>query len=214
MKNLGHRGTRAVVAAMGLVGVAGTVMAFRQIARDARIAAPAVSAPHVFGELPPFALTRETGEAVSANELRGRIWIADFIFTRCAGPCPRMTQAFGDVQRQLARIPGVTLVSFTVDPEYDTPHVLMRYARDYAADPARWMFLTGDRKAIYDLSIKGFKLAVDSGDDYEHMILHSTKAVLIDANLRIRGYYDVLEPDGIEKLLADVRALRRETAMP
>ncbi|NOT01392.1 MAG: SCO family protein [Phycisphaerales bacterium] len=214
MKNLGHRGTRAVIAAMCLVGVAGTVMAFRQMARDARIAAPTTPPPPVYGALPPFALTRETGESVSADDLRNRIWIADFVFTRCAGPCPRMTQAFHDLQQRFAQLPGIALVSISVDPEYDTPQVLARYARDYAADPARWMFLTGDRDAIYNLSIKGFKLAVDTGEDYEHMILHSTKAVLIDGSLRIRGYYDVLEPDGPDKLSADVRALRREAGLP
>jgi len=100
-------------------------------------------------------------------------------------------------------------VSFTVDPEWDTPEVLRSYAEGVAADPERWLFLTGDRDAIYALSQQGFHLG--AGDDVATSeIMHSTRFVLVDRAGRIRGYYDGTVPEEVAQLAKDARVVARE----
>ena len=162
------------------------------------------------GPVPDFEMTRETGAAFSsAVELKGKIWIADFIFTNCPGPCPRLTQHMKRVQEGVTGMDQVKLVSFTVDPARDTPAVLAAYARRFGADPARWYFLTGSREALHHLSKDVFKLG-DVAPDLEH----STRFVLIDRRSRIRGYYGTslaVEPSAISKLIEDSKRLVKES---
>ena len=165
-----------------------------------------------FGPLPHFELTRETGAAVADADLTGRVWIADFIFTRCAGPCPRMSAQMAAVQTSLADQPRIALVTFTVDPEFDTPEVLSDYSRESGADPARWMFLTGHRHDIYPLALHGFKLAIDADPNDERAIIHSTKFVLVDAARHIRGYYDGTDPADVARLTRDAAGLAQAAA--
>ncbi len=166
----------------------------------------------MLGTVPEFALTERSGQPLTLADLRGRIWIADFIFTHCAGPCPLMTAQMARLQRSLATANDVRLVSFTVDPERDTPPVLAAYAKEFGADPQKWFFATGPKKAIRELANKGFRLsAIDNtGPDRqpdEDTILHSTHFVLVDRAANIRGYYDGLETNGVAQLLKDVNAL-------
>ncbi len=159
----------------------------------------------VISEVPPFSFTDVRGEKISRDDLKGEVWVADFIFTRCAGPCPVMS-------RRMATLPQdkLRLVSFTVDPDYDTPSVLKEYGARYEAQPDRWSFLTGDRQAIRDLAISGFHLGVaDATEEDSEPILHSTRFVLVDRQARIRGYYDGLDPNEVDRLLADARWLDR-----
>jgi protein SCO1/2 len=154
----------------------------------------------VYGQVAPFLLTAHTGrEFSSAEALKGRIWIADFIFTTCMGPCPRMTQQMRWVQKQ---VPGVHLVSFTVDPETDTPPVLADYAKKFGADTATWTFLTGPRDRLNQLGRHTLKL-----HDVDGSLIHSTRFVLIDGAGRIRGYYDSTSREDLEKLVAGAREL-------
>jgi protein SCO1/2 len=104
----------------------------------------------------------------------------------------------------------VHLVSFSVDPEKDTPEVLRRYAERLQAEPGRWDFLTGPKSAIYKLSHDGFKLAMSDGSDEQGLPVHSTRIVLVDRHGQIRGYYDAIEPEAVTKLLADTNHLLRE----
>jgi len=104
----------------------------------------------------------------------------------------------------------VHLVSFSVDPEKDTPAVLRSYAERLQAEPGRWDFLTGAKSAIYKLSHDGFKLAVSDGSDAQGIPVHSTRMVLVDRHGQIRGYYDAAEPETITKLVADTNHLLRE----
>lgn len=195
-----------------ITGIAATAMAIRQTLNEiARVTAG--STLPLLGEIPPFELTRQDGRDLSRSDLRGKVWIADFIFTTCAGPCPLMTQRMENLQTRFRNAPDLRLVSFSVDPEYDTPEVLNEYATHFNARPERWAFLTGDRDAIYDLSIKGFKLAVaDEADagDYDHMIIHSTYFVLVDREARIRGYYDGTDSERLARLVDDTNILLRE----
>jgi protein SCO1/2 len=141
--------------------------------------------------------------------LSGKIWIADFIFTSCPGPCPIISTRMSELQKPLAKS-GVHLISFSVDPEKDTPEVLRVYADKLRKEPLRWDFLTGPISTITSLSRDGFKLALSGGEQPESGPIHSTRFVLVDRRGTIRGYYDALAPDGVTKLLADTNHLLRE----
>lgn len=158
----------------------------------------------VLGQVPDFQLTAETGQPFARKDLDGKIWVADFIYTNCTGPCPLMTSHMRRVQASVQSMPGIRLVSFTVDPEHDTPTILAAYARQFHAQPGRWFFLTGNRDTIQFLSRDAFKLT-DIAD-----LTHSTRFVLVDQHSRIRGYYTDSEESSIPNLLADIRRLAKE----
>ena len=162
-----------------------------------------------YGTVPAFQLVNQNGQPFGSAQLAGKIWIADFIYTTCPGPCPMISSRMSELQKPLEKS-DVHLVSFSVDPEKDTPQVLRGYAEKLQADPARWDFLTGPHSAIYKLSHDGFKLAVSDGGDERGIPVHSTRMVLVDRHGQIRGYYDATEPDAVTKLLADTNHLLRE----
>jgi cytochrome oxidase Cu insertion factor (SCO1/SenC/PrrC family) len=163
----------------------------------------------ILGEVPDFALVERSGKKFSLGDLRGHVWVADFIFTNCAGPCPVMSRRMGALQMELLRdrMEGVRCVSFTVDPERDTPEALREYAQTRGADPKRWLFLTGEKKPLRDLIERGFKLTVPRTAEEEEELLHSTRFVLVDRRGGIRGYYNVLSEQDDEDL---VGALSRD----
>jgi len=165
-----------------------------------------------YGTVPEFRLTNQSGQPFGSVQLEGKIWIADFVFTSCPGPCPMISSRMSELQRPLENS-DVHLVSFTVDPETDTPEVLRQYAEKLHARPGRWDFLTGQKEGIYDLTQKGFKLAVADGEEGGPPV-HNTRAVLVDRHRTIRGYYDMLAPDAVTKLLADTTHLLREQPAP
>src|SRR5216110_1804863 len=150
-----------------------------------------------YGTVPEFLLVNQDGQNFGSAQLRGKIWIADFIYTTCPGPCPMISTRMSELQKPLAKS-DVYLVSFSVDPEKDTPEVLRAYADKLRKEPLRWDFLTGVRTTIYSLLRDGFKLAVSDGEP-ESGPVHSTRFVLVDRHGTIRGYYDALAPDGVTK---------------
>ncbi|MGE3536356.1 MAG: SCO family protein [Candidatus Tectimicrobiota bacterium] len=113
-----------------------------------------------FGTVPAFSLLERSGQTVGSTELRGRVWVANFIYTRCVTECGLLTNMMAQLQGLVTNEPDVRLVSITVDPEYDTPEVLAHYAESFAADPQRWWFLTGEKAVIYRLAVEGFYLGV------------------------------------------------------
>src|SRR5207253_1703969 len=113
-----------------------------------------------YGVVPDWTLTERTGETMTLANLRGKIWIADFFYSQCTETCPIQTGYMAGLQREFANEPDVRLVSFSVDPEHDTPEFLRAYADHYDADPKRWLFFTGAKDTIYELALKGFKLGV------------------------------------------------------
>jgi protein SCO1/2 len=159
------------------------------------------------GALPAFTLTDQNGRPFGTKQLQGKIWIADFIYTTCPGPCPMISSRMSETQKPL-RGTDVKLVSFSVDPAHDTPEVLRGYAAKLNAQPGRWEFLTGDKGTIYRLSRDGFKLAAATAADGQPV--HSTRMILVDRTGQIRGYYDATDADAITRLLADANHLRRE----
>ena len=162
-----------------------------------------------YGTVPRFQLVNQNGRPFDSAQLAGKIWIADFIYTTCPGPCPMVSTRMSELQKPLEKT-DVHLVSFSVDPEKDTPDVLRGYGEKLHADPERWDFLTGPKSAIYKLSHDGFKLAVSDGSDEAGIPVHSTRMVLVDRHGQIRGYYEAMEADAVTKLLADTNHLLRE----
>jgi protein SCO1/2 len=154
-----------------------------------------------FGVVPDFVLTDQAGRKFSSKEqLAGRVWVADFVYTTCPGPCPRMSSQMRRIQDAVKPGSAFTLVSFTVDPDNDTPPALAEYAKRYKADPARWFFLTGSKADLRKLSYDAFHLNEIGGN-----LEHSTRFTLVDGMGRIRGYYETSEPENIPKLIADIK---------
>ena len=166
----------------------------------------------VYGSVPDFELTERSGRAVRLADLKGHIWVANFIFTSCAGPCPMLSQQMSGFQTSLAPARDIRMVSFSVDPERDTPAVLTEYAARYRADRERWLFLTGDRKTVYRLIREGFRLTVKDEPEDDGQIIHSLRFALVDREGRVRGYYNGDDPQSLRGLLPDVDRLLREEA--
>lgn len=164
---------------------------------------------NTYGQVPQFRLTNQENRPFGSDELRGKVWIADFIYTTCPGPCPMISTRMGELEKPLKNT-DVQLVSFSVDPEKDTPQVLHGYAENLHADARRWNFLTGDRSAIYALIRDGFKLGVSDGSEEVGQPVHSSRVALVDRRGAIRGYYDATEADAVTKLLADTNHLLRD----
>jgi protein SCO1/2 len=159
----------------------------------------------IFGDVPPFELTNQKGARFHRSALDGHVWVADFIFTSCQGPCPRMSSHMRALQNTTD--PSVRLVSFTVDPDNDSPAVLAAYGKRFGADDARWSFLTGDKNTLNTIDRDAFRLgAIGAGLD------HSTRFVLVDKRGRIRGYYGIAEGDPVEKISKDAARLEKEPA--
>jgi len=193
---------------------AGALLASAASCDRGTAAGAAESLPATYGSVPPFSLVERSGKTVTLDDLRGRVWIADFVFTRCAGPCPRMT---GAMARLAAEIDSkdARFVSISVDPEHDSPAVLAAYAASYGADPERWIFLTGDPGAVSSLCRDGFKLgyaaapadAAPPGAAFD--VAHSTRFVLVDRDARIAGYFDAEDEGALERLRRAAEALLR-----
>ena len=166
--------------------------------------------PPTYGEVPAFVLIDQDGQPVSTDTLRGSVWVADFIFTRCAGQCPLMSAQMARLARALRHHRSVKLVSFTVDPEWDTPPVLADYAKSYGASGDQWSFVTGDPQELFQLCQDGFRLAVaEGGGTTEEPITHSVRWVLVDPTGQIRGYYDATDATQLARLRRDLRRLLR-----
>ena len=162
-------------------------------------------------DVPEFSLTERDGRTITKADLLGSIWIADFFFTSCAGPCPEMTLRMRSLQSAIIdqKLP-VRLVSISLDPEIDRPEVLRRYADKNGADAARWWFLTGEsQEAVHKMVREGFMQAVSREGDAA-AIVHSTYFLLMDQKGRMRAFYDGLDPESKRRILADVRRLLAE----
>jgi protoheme IX farnesyltransferase len=156
------------------------------------------------GQVPRFQFIAADGQPFdSAARLDGRVWVADFFFTSCQGPCPRMSSYMLRVQQATRQMPDVQLVSFTVDPANDTPARLAEYATRFKADPARWHFLTGAAAPLARIADAAFHLGGRGTD-------HGTRFALVDRKGRIRAYYEIALADSFDQLMADLARLRRE----
>src|SRR4030095_15772643 len=163
-----------------------------------------------YGSGPPFSLVEGSGKQTTLADLRGSIWIADFIYTTCQDTCPMQTAEMAQLQEQWKDRAGLKLVSFSVDPEKDTTEVLYRYADRYKADAQRWLFLTGPKEEISRLVQEGFRLsavALPGDGNVGSVIMHSPRFVLIDQQAQIRDYYASRDPQALQRLKNDVATL-------
>lgn len=174
----------------------------------------------LLGQVSAFTLTNQSAQTVTLQDLLGKVWVADIIFSRCAGPCPRMTRQMESLQAALPKDSNARLVTLTTDPVFDTPEVLNRYAARFQADAGRWWFLTGDKREIANLAVDGLKLtaiekAPEERQSVEDLFIHSTIFVVVDKQARLRGVFET-DGEGVvwtnmqSRILQAVRDLERE----
>ena len=175
----------------------------------------------VYGQVADFSLTNQNGRVFTLGDLRGKIWIADIIFTTCSGPCPTMTREMKDLQDALPPGSEPKLVSLTTFPDTDTPPVLKAYAEKFGADFKRWSFLTGSKSQIFELANDSLKLSAqekrpEERESANDLFIHSTYLVLVDRQCRLRGVFQTVG-EGVDfqqvkrEILGAVRNLQRES---
>lgn len=168
----------------------------------------------IFGAVPPFSFTERDGRPVTLSDLKDKIWIVNFIYTNCPDTCPIQSAQMRQIQDDFRDEKDLRLVSITVDPTRDTPQVLTEYASRFGADPERWLFLTGDKVAIYKFAESGFRLGAvelphekrpESGATHTH----SPRFVVVDRAAQIRGYYVSTDTEAMNRLRRDLKILLR-----
>jgi protein SCO1/2 len=157
-------------------------------------------------QVPDFTFTERSGQTMGRADLAGKVWIADFFYTTCPGPCPMLSSRLSAMQEKLGDRKDVRLVSISLDPEKDKPEVLQQYAERFKAGP-NWLFFTGDKATTYALVQTGFKLAIAEERNNPEPITHSTKLVLVDREGWVRGVYEGVGQDQSEQLIKDVDKL-------
>jgi protein SCO1/2 len=162
-----------------------------------------------YRQVPPFTLTERTGAPLRLEDLKGKVWLADFIYTTCPGPCPMLTSRFSSLQGSLLKHDDVRLVSISINPAHDTPEVLREYARHFHASDG-WLFLTGEPNKVRALVTGGFMQTVIDQPGEPMPIVHSTRLVLVDRAGVIRAFYDGSSTAGDEQIARDIARLRRE----
>lgn len=160
----------------------------------------------ISGSVPDFEFTDSNGETITREDMEGKVWVADFIFTTCTMACPIMTGNMNIIHKSFKDDNNVRIISISVYPEYDTPEVLKEYASRYNANTDRWHFLTGPEESVKNIIKTGFKIG-----DYEDIIFHSEKFALVDVRGNIRGYYSGMETEDMSKLKKDIKRLLRES---
>ncbi len=161
----------------------------------------------VIGNIPDFEFVNSEGETITLTSLKGKVWVADFIFTTCNMACPIMTGNMNIIHKKYKQNDDVRLVSISVYPEYDTPEVLTKYASQYNANTDRWYFLTGEESTVKEVIKDGFKIG-----DYEDIIFHSEKFALVDRSGMIRAYYNGMKTEDMKKLKKDINSLLKENS--
>jgi protein SCO1 len=156
----------------------------------------------VLGPVADFALLDQDGRATTLADLSNHVWVADIIFTRCAGSCPIMSRQMASLQNALPPASNVRLVTLTTDPDFDTPPVLKKYGERFGADSNRWIFLTGTKTEIGKLAANSLKLSAvpvkpEEQKDPADLFIHSTIFVIVDKQARLRGTFET-EGDGVD----------------
>ena len=159
-----------------------------------------------------FELTERSGEKITKQDLLGKPWVVNFIFTRCAGPCLQLTGEMARLQEELKKHElDVRLVTITVDPDFDTPEILRKYAEGFGADREQWLFLTGDKDKTYELIRDSFKMPVQEMKGEQRKpgweVLHTTNILLVDAEGKVLGKYNGVDQAQVSKLIRELRNL-------
>lgn len=208
-----NRNLSALIWAVLILVLAGVIAAGVREIWSSAVRQEYVELP-VLGQITGFQLVERSGEMKTLADLKGEVWLADFFFSTCPGPCPVLTSRMADLAQAVQRTKGkVRIVSITVDPETDTPERLQGYANQYGAG-RNWWFLTGTLPEIFRLAREGFKVAVEENPPaavpQAGKMLHSTKVALIDGRGQVRAYYNGTDEDLLARVLPDVGSLLRE----
>jgi protein SCO1/2 len=173
---------------------------------------PAFIQPDHPRSLAEFTLTDSAGHAITRADLSGKILVVDFLFTSCSLTCPAVNTQMAQIQQLTTNQPDIRLVSITVDPRDDTPVVLQKYGARFGADTNRWLFLTGQKAALYNLIGKSF-LAQDLNDPFSNMpgnFSHTERIAVMDARGNLRGYFDGLNQNAASAVVEEIAKLRNE----
>lgn len=190
---------------LALVAAVLVVAAFFAVVKKIKVELP------VYGKVPVFQLRDQTGSDFSSEQLIKHVWVAGFIFTRCMGPCPVISAKMSELKKRLHYSPRFALVSFTVDPDYDTSEKLAAYSAKFNQEGSPlWHFLTGAKDKIYELALKTFMQTASDDPaqpELQARFMHGTRLALVDGEGQIRGFYDSQDSDAINKLELDIRSL-------
>lgn len=157
-----------------------------------------------------FSLINQNGAAITQDTYKDKIYVADFFFTTCQTICPIMTDHMAKIQSQILNDDEVMLLSHTVTPDIDSVEQLKRYAIEKGVLDEKWNLVTGDKKQIYDLARKSYMAVKTFGDGGQYDMIHTENFMLIDKKRQIRGYYDGTKPEDIDRLLNDIKILKKE----
>lgn len=206
----------AVILAVG-IGIAYQMI---KAGRTLPIYSPAMLNPELVDEskqgvsknhkIADFSLIDQNGENFTTKDLEGKYYVTDFFFTTCPTICPDMSSQLVRVQNAYKDNADFMIVSHSVTPEIDTPKVLLEYGKRYEADFNKWVFLTGDKKQIYDLARKSYFAATTEGDGGPDDFIHTENFVLVDKEKRIRGFYDGTDAESVDQLITDIEILAQE----
>jgi len=170
------------------------------------VLSPSVKPIPVLGQISDFELTDHRDRTLTKQSLQGKTWVANFIFTRCPTVCPAFTAKMAQIQKRSRALgQDFHMVSFSVDPQHDTPEVLRIYAKEHGAKRINWSFVTGDLDEVKKTVIEGLKISMGNNDPEGNFagIFHGSHFVLVDGRGRIRGYYDANDADAVERVLDD-----------
>ena len=212
---------KARIAGFAIVAFTGMIIAYFMITGnkklpvlspdqlDSKIVDPSLRSKMSGHRIGSFTLINQFGDSISEKDFAGKIYVADFFFTTCPGICPVMTKQMFRVQEANLNHSDFRILSHTVQPEVDSPSVLLEYAELYKAQPAIWQFATGDRMEIFNLARKSYFAAILEEGKEDEMV-HTENFVLVDKEKRIRGLYDGTSKDEVDQLIEDIELLRSE----
>jgi protein SCO1/2 len=161
----------------------------------------------------PFEFVNQDGKKITNDDLKGKISVVEYFFATCKGMCPKMNESMEKVYKAFRGNKNVLILSHTVDPIKDTVQALKAYSLRFDADPAQWMFLTGDKKKLYDMARYSYLISAEddtAGISIDKDFIHDKHFALVDGYGRVRGFYDGLSPESVAKLISDINALLKE----
>ena len=170
----------------------------------------AVAGDTIYHTIGDFTLTNQYGESVSRSSMNGKICVSNFFFATCKSICPEMSTNLVDVQKAFEKDDSLLILSHSVNPLHDTVEVLMNYANQYGAQKNKWHLLTGDKKTIYDLAKTSYLVNALEDDGSPEGFLHSELFLLVDTRGRMRGMYDGTDKAQVQKLIEDIKLLKKE----
>ncbi len=159
--------------------------------------------------VPQFSFTNQDGQTITSSFIKNKIWVADYFFTSCGSSCPKLTKSLKTIQTEFKSDDNVRLLSFSVDPQHDTPQRLTSYAKQFDATIGQWQFLTGEKTELYRFARNGLFITAAMGDGGENDFIHSSSLVLMDKDGHIRGYYDGTSNGDVRQLIKDIKRLEK-----